>query len=61
MIETSKSPWACGVVMAKKKGCNSGFGCDFRYLNAVTIKDAYPVPCIDESLSMLGKRSSSRR
>ena len=26
----------------------------FRYLNAVTIKDAYPIPRIDESLSKLG-------
>ena len=25
MIEPSKSPWACGVVMAKTKGGNSGF------------------------------------
>ena len=30
------------------------FCCDFRYLNAVTIKDAYPIPRIDESLSKLG-------
>ena len=42
--------------------CNNGekergqlrFCCDFRYLNAVTIKDAYPIPRIDESLSKLG-------
>ena len=30
------------------------FCCDFRYLNAVTIKDAYPIPRIDESISKLG-------
>ena len=30
------------------------FCCDFRYLNAVTIKDPYPIPRLDESLSKLG-------
>ena len=54
MIEPSKSPWACGVVMAKKKGDQLRFCCDFRYLNSVTVKDAYPTPRIDESLSKLG-------
>ena len=54
MIEPSKSPWACGVVMAKRKGGQLRFCCHFRYLNAVTIKDAYPIPRIDESLSKLG-------
>ena len=53
-IEPSKSPWAFGVVMAKKKGDQLRFCCDFRYLNSVTVKDAYPVPRIDESLSKLG-------
>ena len=40
--------------MAKKKGGQLRFCCDFRYLNAVTIKDAYPIPRIDDSLSKLG-------
>ena len=42
MIGPSKSPWVCGVVMAKKKGDQLRFCCDFRYLNSVTIKNAYP-------------------
>ena len=54
MIEPSKSPWACGVVMAKKKVDQLRFCCDFRYLNSVMVKDAYPIPWIDESLSNLG-------
>ena len=54
MIESFKSPRACGVVIAKKKGDQLRFGCDFRYLNSVTVKDAYPIPRIDESLSKLG-------
>ena len=29
MIEPSKSPWACGVVMAKKKGGSIGFAATF--------------------------------
>ena len=54
MIERYKSPWACGVVMVKKKVGQLRFCCDFRYLNSVTVKDAYPIPRIDESLSKLG-------
>ena len=30
------------------------FCCNFRYLNAGTIKDAYPIPRKDESLSKIG-------
>ena len=52
--EVFSRPWACGVVMAKKKGNQLRFCCDFRYLNSVRVKDAYPIPRIDESLSKLG-------
>ena len=54
MIEPSKSPWACGVVMAKKKADQLRFCCDFQYQNSFTVKDAYPIPRINESLSKLG-------
>ena len=50
MIQPSLSPWASGIVMVKKKNGELRFCCDFRPLNAVTIKDAYPLPRIDESL-----------
>ena len=38
----------------KKERGQLRFCCDFRYVNAVTIKDAYPILRIDESLSKLG-------
>ncbi len=54
LIEPSYSPWACRVVMAKKKRNQLRMCCDFRFLNAKTIRDAYPLPRIDESLGRLG-------
>ena len=39
MIEPSKSPWAFGGSNGKKERGQLRFCCDFRYLNAVTIKD----------------------
>ena len=55
MIQRSLSPWASGIVMVKKTNGELRFCCDFRPLNTVTIKVAYPLPRIDESLSRLGK------
>ena len=54
LIEPSFSPWACGIVMAKKKGNQLRMCCDFRNLNAQTIKDAFPLPRVDEYISRLG-------
>ena len=41
--------------MVKKKNDELRFCCDFRLLNEVTVKDAYPLPRIDGSLARLGK------
>ena len=41
--------------MVKKKNGELRFSCDFRTLNAVIIKDTYPLPRIDESISRLGE------
>ena len=54
-IQPSLSPWASGIVMVKKKKGELPFCCDFRLLNEVTVRNAYPLPRIDESLVRLGK------
>ena len=54
VIEPSSSPWASNVVLVKKKDGTKRLCIDYRDLNEVTIKDAYPVPRIDETLDALG-------
>ena len=54
LIQPSYSPWATGIVMVKKKTGELRFCCDFRPLNDVTVKDTFPLPRIDESLSRRG-------
>ena len=51
MIKPLKLPWPCRGSNGEKERGQLRFCCDFRYLNAVTIKDVYPIPRIDESLS----------
>jgi hypothetical protein len=46
-IRPSYSPWSCPTLFVKKKDQSLRLWVDYRPLNAVTIKNKYPLPCID--------------
>ena len=53
VIQPSVSPWASPLVAVPKKSGEICFCVDYRALNNVTKKDAYPIPNINDNLSRL--------
>ncbi|KAL5967725.1 Transposon Ty3-I Gag-Pol polyprotein [Taenia solium] len=53
VIRPSKSPWASPIALVKKSDGSLRLCIDYRKLNAVTKKDAFPLPYIDDSLDSL--------
>ena len=53
VIEPADGPWASPVVLVKKPDGSIRYCVDYRKLNSVTRKDAYPLPRIDDCLDRL--------
>ncbi|XP_071650022.1 uncharacterized protein [Temnothorax longispinosus] len=53
VIEELQSPWVSPVVLVKKKDGSIRFCVDYRKVNAVTKKDCFPLPRIDEIFDQL--------
>jgi hypothetical protein len=54
LIHPSSSPWGCPAILVKKD--QMLWMCvDYRPLNVVTIKNKYPLPCIDILFDQLSK------
>jgi len=53
IIEPCQSDWASNIVLVKKKDGSIRFCVDYRKLNNLTRKDAYPLPRIDRCLDTL--------
>ena len=54
-IEASNSPQAAPILFAKKADGSLRLCVDYRKLNALTKKDPYPIPLIDEMMARISK------
>ena len=54
VIEPTSAEWASPAVFVPKKEATMRFWVDYRKVNAVTVRDSYPLPRLDECIDSLG-------
>ena len=55
IIKPSNSPWSSPIVLVRKKDGTWRFCIDFRKLNDVTVKDAFPLPQVADLMDNLAR------
>ena len=57
IISPSRSPWAAPIVVVRKPDSSIRLCIDYRQLNSITEKDAFPLPRVDDAIdAMAGAR-----
>lgn len=54
-IKPSSAPYASPVLLVKKPNGTYRLAIDYRAINAITIKENFPIPVIDDLLAKIGK------
>jgi Reverse transcriptase (RNA-dependent DNA polymerase) len=54
VIEPAFSEWSSPIVLVAKPDGSTRFCVDYRKLNAITVRDSYPLPHMDEFIDSLG-------
>ena len=54
LASASSSPWSSPCLLEAKSDGSPRFITDFRKVNAVTVRDSYPLPCMEDCIDNLG-------